>query len=109
MSIITIANLNHKKISAHTENTTVLDIIHENYIDWMHTCGKKGNCTTCKMNVIQGMENLSELSRNEEKFRQLGRLKEGERLACQSILKGDITIAVPHMYKLPHLKYSDEP
>lgn len=105
MPQITIENLFNKTISGNIE-MSVLDNIHENYIDWMHACGKKGNCTTCKMIVLQGANNLTPFTKAEEKFAALGRLRDQERLACQCKLLGDVTVKVPDMYKLPHMHYS---
>ena len=82
MPKIIVENLFNKTIRA-VSNLTVLDNIHENYMDWMHACGKKGNCTTCKMIVLKGDENLTPFSQPEERFIAIGRLKDHERLACQ--------------------------
>lgn len=105
MPQIIIENLFNKIINGDPD-LTILDNIHQNYIDWMHTCGKKGNCTSCKMIVVKGANNLSPHTGTEEKFRSLGRLKDRERLACQCKLLGDITIKAPDFYKLPHVQYS---
>lgn len=105
MPQIIVENLNNKSITA-DPSLTILDNIHADFIDWMHACGKKGNCTTCKMIVISGLENLTTPSRSEQKFAALGKLTDHERLACQCKQVGDITIKVPDVYKLPHIRYS---
>ena len=87
-------------------NKTALQHFHSHFIDWMHACGGKGRCTTCKMEVIAGMENLSDITQAEEKYRQEKLLLEGERLACQVRVKGTVMIRVPEEFKLPHLKYT---
>ena len=106
MPKITISNLNNKQVVSHNNSKTVLNIMHENFIDWMHACGGKGRCTTCKMKILNGYERLSPLSDFEQKMRQNHRLDANERLACQCTVSGDITLAVPEDCKLPHLKYS---
>ena len=108
MNTIVIENLYNKV--AHTkkaEGGTVIEVLHANKIDWMHACGAKGRCTTCKMVVIEGAENLGELAPPEVKFLEKKQLYDNERLACQCYAKGDIVIRVPNVNKLPHLKYSD--
>lgn len=105
MPQINIENLFNKNISGHPD-LSILDNIHANLIDWMHACGKKGNCTTCKMIIVKGSENLTPRSRSEEKFAALGKLKANERLACQCKPTGDISVKVPDFYKLPHMDYS---
>ena len=74
----------------------------------MHACGKKGRCTTCKMIVLAGMENLSTVNEREEFYRKVGGLKPNERLSCQTIMiGGELTIRVAEENKLPHLQYSE--
>jgi 2Fe-2S ferredoxin len=85
----------------------VLAAIQENGIDWMHACGKKGRCTTCRILVLEGIMAFGELSPAEQKFRNLGRLGEQERLTCQCTLVGDAVGKIPNETKFPHLNYSD--
>lgn len=74
----------------------------------MHACGKKGRCTSCKIIVEEGMENLSPLTDREEFFRRLGSLKSNERLSCQAkLLSGQLSVKVAEENKLPHMQYSE--
>ncbi len=108
MARIVIKNLNNRTIEARNNNSQyVLNIIHENNIDWMYACGGKGRCTTCKFIVLKGASNLSSLTAAEESYFNNGQLQQGERLACQCKISGDITIQVPLASKFPHMKYSD--
>src|SRR5690606_8339017 len=95
MPAIIVENLNHLEIQTEEPNRKVIDLIHENYTDWMHACGKKGRCITCKMVVLSGMENLSPRTPAEEYFFENGRLKAYQRLTCQSrLIRGTIRIRV---------------
>ena len=77
--------------------------------DWMHACGAKGRCTTCRLQVCSGMENLGPLTAAELRYRAAGRLLDNERLACQAQLPtGDVTGRVPQETQLPHLRYIKE-
>ncbi len=107
MPEINITNLYERKLISKSQEKTALQLIHENFIDWMHACGKKGRCTTCKMIVLEGMENLSELTAPEKKYRSQKRLAENERLSCQAKVLGDIKIKVAEVNKFPHMDYSD--
>lgn len=108
MPKIVIKNLDNKVITTNETAATVLSLLHNNFIDWMHACGGKGRCTTCKMIVLEGMENLAGPTRHEERFRDIGALKENERLTCQAILRQEqLVIRVPESSKLPHMSYSD--
>jgi 2Fe-2S ferredoxin len=104
---VVIENMSEREISSNLESRKVIEIIHENYIDWMHACGKKGRCTTCKMIVTHGLENLSEFTERELVFKEKGRLAENERLSCQATMnKGTLRIRVADENKFPHIKYS---
>ena len=105
---IRIQNLDNRSIESETTECKVIELIHENGIDWMHGCGKKGRCTTCKMHILAGQENLSPETAQELQFRALNRLLPNERLACQTkILEGELTIRVPDTSKFSHLTYTE--
>lgn len=106
MPEIQINNLYKRKITSKSLEKTALALIHENLIDWMHACGKKGRCTTCKMIVLEGENHLAELTAPEIKYREQGRLAPNERLSCQAVVLGDITIEVADKNKFPHMDYS---
>lgn len=106
MPKILIRNLNNKTISANDKSTSILDIIHAEGIDWMHACGGKGKCTTCKMVVHSGLDTFGVDSEAEERLRGLDRLAPNERLACQCKLSGDLEISVAEGNKFPHVEYS---
>ena len=107
MPKIIIRNLDNKVIEVNDSNQSILDAIHSAQIDWMHACGGNGRCTTCKMILHEGQTSLGADSEAEEKLRELERLADNERLACQSTLKGDIEISVAEKNKFPHMTYTD--
>ena len=108
MPRIIIQNLKNLSIDSEHTDRKVIELIHENGTDWMHACGKKGRCTTCKMIVLDGMENLSDPNEREIFYRNQKRLKSNERLACQSTLRsGELLIRVAEINKFPHLVYSE--
>lgn len=104
---VTIDNLSGKTIYCDSKTKKLLDILQENYTDWMHACGGKGRCTTCTAKILKGQENIEERTPAEEKYAAQNKLALDARLACQAIVTGDIVIKVPDLYKLPHLKYSE--
>ncbi|GAB4334240.1 MAG: hypothetical protein OHK0038_11050 [Flammeovirgaceae bacterium] len=108
---IIIQNLKSKNIEIQPQKS-LLDNIHHAGIDWMHSCGKKGRCTTCKGIILNGNDVLSNLSENEIRMSNLNRLNKNERLMCQTkILEGvtdaTIVVKVPEFYKLPHQTYEE--
>jgi ferredoxin, 2Fe-2S len=106
MTRIVIQNLG-KSIELNSFSKTILKAVQEEGIDWMHACGGKGRCTTCKAIVLEGEANLEPLTAAELRYQKQGLLRAGERLACQAVVIGNITVCVPEDSKLPHLKYMD--
>ena len=107
MPILRIQNLFDKAINV-AAGQTVLHAILSAGIDWMHACGAKGRCTTCRIIVTQGQQYLTSLSAAEQKFKNQNRLKENERLLCQCMLPtGEVSGCVPEQTKYPHVSYSD--
>jgi len=104
---IVIENLAQKEVLSHRPGISVLKLLQSNYIDWMHACGGKGRCTTCKMIVMEGQDQLSPLSGAELAYQRKGELAENERLACQTSALGNCKVRVPVEYRLPHITYSD--
>jgi 2Fe-2S ferredoxin len=107
MPQITIHNLFDKTVETADSYRPLLLQFHEHRIDWMHACGGKGRCTTCKFRILQGADQIAPPTAAEVRYQQSGELSSTERLACQAIAQGDVTLVVPDEYKLPHLHYSD--
>lgn len=105
MAKIRIENLFDKILQADTQKT-LLQNFQEHALDWMHACGGKGRCTTCRVFIKQGMENFSALTAAEVRYRSQGALRDLERLSCQAQIIGDVVIVVPDDCKLPHIQYS---
>ncbi len=106
MAKVVIENMSGKSIESGKDNERLLDILLSE-TDWMHACGGKGRCTTCRAQIIEGQQFLSPSTEAEKKYINLRRLSENERLTCQVFVQGNLTIKVPDQTKLPHLKYSD--
>jgi ferredoxin len=53
-------------------------------------CGGYGQCGTCIVEVVEGMENLS--PRTEVEKRKLKRKPDSYRLACQTLVNGDVSV-----------------
>ena len=62
------------------------------YKTWgkLTNCGGYGQCGTCVVDIIAGMENLSPRTKFEE--RKLKKKPESYRLACQAMVHGDISV-----------------
>ena len=105
MALLTIENLPGVAIEV-PAGATLLTALQAAGHDWMHACGAKGRCTTCRVRVLVGSAHLSPLTAAEERYRAAGRLLPTERLTCQAQLPtGDVTGRVPQATKLPHVRY----
>jgi len=106
LSKLVIENLNNKEILITRSDISLLQQIFESGQDWMSACGGKGRCVTCRVKVLEGMQNLSPLTERELKFREDNRLKINERLTCQIQLNGLLRVKVPRSCQLPHIAYT---
>ncbi|MEO7988433.1 MAG: 2Fe-2S iron-sulfur cluster-binding protein [Chryseolinea sp.] len=107
MAKITIRNLNAREIVVQDFSRPALIQFGLHQLDWMHACGGKGRCTTCRFKIIDGADHIAPLTKAEEQYREQDLLQDNERLACQAIVLDDIVISVPDDCKLPHLQYSE--
>ena len=105
MACIIIENLFGKILEVDDTGKTLLQHFQDHQLDWMHACGGKGRCTTCKVKVIEGAENFNTLTDAEMRYRRQNALDDSERLSCQARISGDVTISVPLEYQLPHIRY----
>jgi 2Fe-2S ferredoxin len=106
MPLLTIENLPGAVVNV-PANATLLAALQAAGHDWMHACGAKGRCTTCRLQVRTGLENLSPPTAAELRYQAAGRLLPTERLTCQARLpSGEVSGRVPDATKLPHLQYS---
>jgi 2Fe-2S ferredoxin len=108
MARIMIENLFKRTLEVTDHSKTLLRHFQDHRLDWMQACGGKGRCTTCRVIITSGMENLQPLTGAERKYRQIGALADNERLTCQASARGDVSVIVPLDCKLSHVQYSDE-
>ncbi|HZU11632.1 MAG TPA: 2Fe-2S iron-sulfur cluster-binding protein [Chloroflexota bacterium] len=71
----------------------LLDALLAAGIEHRHVCGGNGFCTSCRVEVLGGAENLSPVSERERE--RLGRDAGRLRLACQTFVHGPVHIRVP--------------
>ncbi|HEY9814787.1 MAG: (2Fe-2S)-binding protein [Synechococcales cyanobacterium K44_A2020_017] len=94
MATITFVNEQQEAIVADGANLRLKTL--ENNIDLykftgkLLNCGGYGQCGTCIVEVVDGMDNLS--PRTEAEKRKLKRKPDSYRLACQTLVNGDVSI-----------------
>jgi ferredoxin len=60
------------------------------FVGKMMNCGGYGQCGTCIVEIVEGMENLSPLTDVEK--RKLKKKPDNYRLACQTLVNGPVTV-----------------
>jgi ferredoxin len=94
MTVIKFVKENREVIAAKGANLRFKAL--ENGIDLytlvgkMMNCGGYGQCGTCVVEVLEGLENLS--PRTEVELRKLRKKPENYRLACQTLVNGPVSI-----------------
>ncbi|MDU0372595.1 2Fe-2S iron-sulfur cluster-binding protein [Hymenobacter endophyticus] len=105
MPTLSIENLPSGAISV-PAGATLLAALQAAGHDWLHACGARGRCTTCRVQVRSGLDLLTPLTPAELRYREAGRLLPDERLTCQARLpEGAVTARVPKATQLPHVRY----
>ncbi len=80
----------------HGEPGSLLDVALNFGIPLEHVCGGNAACTTCHVIVRDGMSNLSDMEDEEaDRLDTAWDLTPASRLACQAVVKGDVTCEVP--------------
>ena len=78
------------------KGTSILEAALENRIPIYHTCGGNCSCSTCRIRVLKGAQNLSAMEEGEKQVLDSFDLKPPYRLGCQSfILGGEIEVEIP--------------
>jgi adenylate cyclase len=74
------------------EGQKLLDVSIRHRIPHLHQCGGYGRCTTCRVQILDGLSNVSPLGGVEQKVASLRGWDEFTRLACQTRVEGDVVI-----------------
>ena len=77
-------------------NTSILQAADALGFPLPHDCGGNASCTTCRVEVQSGEENLSEIDFDEQDLLDRENLTEAfHRLGCQAKIVGDVVVRVP--------------
>lgn len=78
------------------ENLSLLEAAERLGFPLNHDCGGNASCTTCRVEVQSGGEQLSEIDFDEQDLLDREALSEPwHRLGCQARLRGDVVVRVP--------------
>lgn len=88
---ITYAGIN-KAVEFKKDCGSLLDISIENQISHLHECGGQGVCTTCRVRIIDGTQNLSPKTESEKASYAARKWDPSIRLACQARPKSHVVM-----------------
>jgi len=94
MTTITFVKENQEVIAANGSNLREKAL--QNRVDIytlrgkLSNCGGNGQCATCVVEIVEGMENLSPKTDFEK--RRLKKKPENYRLACQTLVNGSLSV-----------------
>ena len=71
---------------------TILDTAIQNGIPHVNACGGEGKCTTCRLLVLDGVENCSPETEKEVNLKAKVHTTDEFRLACQTTITSDVTV-----------------
>ena len=74
------------------ENSSILEATLAAQINHIHACGGKGICSTCRVSIKKGLENCNSRNKVEQKIADKFHFPSEIRLACQTKVKGNISI-----------------
>jgi adenylate cyclase len=75
-----------------TQGETVLEAALHAGIPLVHVCSGKGRCSTCRVKITEGLENVSTRTIDEYKIAEGLSFSRDIRLACQTRIKGNVTV-----------------
>ena len=74
------------------KGSSILQTALDNNIPHVNACGGEGKCTTCRLLVLEGVENCSDETEKEKSLKQKAHTTEEFRLSCQTTITGDVTV-----------------
>jgi adenylate cyclase len=80
-----------KKEELHTEET-ILEVAQRSSIPLTHVCQGDARCSTCRIQIIDGIENAAPRSGPEKIIAERMGFGQDIRLACQTRISGDVTV-----------------
>ena len=74
------------------ENETILMATLRAGLDHAHLCGGRSRCSTCRVIIIEGLENCAPRNAEEQSIAEMLRFDPKVRLACQTVVTGNVKL-----------------
>jgi 2Fe-2S ferredoxin len=75
---------------------TLLDVARRAGVPLGNACGGVGICARCRVQLVEGAENLTPRTAIEARVSAERGLESDERLACQAVVLGNCTVTTPY-------------
>ena len=87
---------NRGEVAEVEKGLSVLEAALESHVPIFHTCGGNCSCSTCRVRVLRGAENLSPMEEAEAQVLDAFDLASPHRLGCQALLLGgEVVVEIP--------------
>ena len=84
------------------KGVSILEAAMRHNVPLYHTCGGNCSCSTCRVLVLKGAENLSKMEPMEADILDSFDLKAPYRLGCQTLVMGDaVEVEIPKRTRAP--------
>jgi adenylate cyclase len=83
------------KVISVSEQESILKATLAAGIPHMHVCGGKAQCSTCRIEILEGLENIYPRNAYEQVLAQKLHLPDTIRLACQTFVRGNVLMRRP--------------
>ena len=80
-----------KEVDAHPDKT-ILQASLENGIPHYYICGGNTRCTTCRVSIVEGLENCQPRNEKEQMVAEEMHFSPAIRLACQTKISGEVKL-----------------
>lgn len=90
--VVRINYLSDERLIETDEATSILQTSLNNGIQHTHVCGGNAKCSTCRVLVLDGLEYCCPRNEKEQKMADRRKFGANVRLACQTLLSGDVTL-----------------
>ncbi len=94
--------MNSNKVVEVEKGSSILEAALDHGVPIYHTCGGNASCSTCRVKILSGAENLSPVEAAEAQVLDAFDLKPPYRLGCQAqLLSGDVALEIPDRARPP--------
>ena len=77
---------------------SILEVALDNNIELENFCEGSCSCSTCRVEIVKGGNNLSKIQPDEADILGEKRVANGDRLSCQAKVNGEVHVRIPDLF-----------